>query len=104
MLTPCYLLQVPGSDYAAVMLTAAAEVPAVAWAAAASKSAGAKNALVASLALGCVCLLPPIVDSLLHVSGSAQAASGGIATDNSWSSTVTGACWLVVKVKVLCFC
>jgi hypothetical protein len=48
--------QVPERDYAAVAVTAAAEVPAVAWAVAASKGFGGRNALVASLVLGCACL------------------------------------------------
>lgn len=58
-------LQVPGSNYAAVMTTAAAEVPAVVWAAAVSKGYGGHTALVSSLVLGCACLLPSIIGSML---------------------------------------
>jgi hypothetical protein len=47
-------------------MTAAAEVPAVAWAAAVSKGAGGSTALVASLVLGGTCLLPAISTSALH--------------------------------------
>lgn len=78
--------QVPTSDYAAVMTTATAEVPAVAWAAAMSKGFGGRSALVSSLVLGCVCLAPAIVSTALSGS-SAQAATG---SDAGWSPSLTG--------------
>jgi len=78
--------QVPTSDYAAVMITATAEVPAVAWAAAMSKGFGGRSALVSSLVLGCVCLAPAIISTALGAS-SAQAAT---ATDAGWSPSLTG--------------
>lgn len=82
----CLAAQVPASDYGAVMLTAAAELPAVAWAAAASRGFGGSKALVASLVLAAACLLPGIFDSVLH-SGPMQAAGSG---DSHWSTSLTG--------------
>lgn len=38
----------------------------MAWAAAVSKGFGGSKALVASLVLGCACLLPAIASSALH--------------------------------------
>lgn len=79
-------LQVPTSDYAAVVVTAVAEVPAVAWAAAVSKGFGGSTALVSSLVLGSACLLPSIISTALHA-GAAHAAGSA---DTGWSSSLTG--------------
>lgn len=79
-------MQVPTSDYAAVVVTAVAEVPAVAWAAAVSKGLGGSTALVSSLVLGSACLLPSIITTALHA-GAAQ-ASGSV--DTGWSTSLTG--------------
>lgn len=83
----CLAAQVPASDYGAVMLTAAAELPAVAWAAAVSRGFGGSRALVASLVLAAACLLPGIFDSVVHSAGPMQAAGSG---DIRGSSSLTG--------------
>lgn len=80
----------PSSDYAAVMVTAAAEAPAVAWAAGMSKGFGGRTALTASLVLGGACLLPLILDSALHA-GAADAAGDAGGAGAAWSSSFTGA-------------
>ena len=80
-------VQVPSSDYAAVMVTAAAEVPAVAWAALMSKGFGGRTALTSSLLLGAVCLLPLLLEGALQ-GGAAAAAADGDGT--GWRSSLTG--------------
>eukprot|EP00878_Enallax_costatus_P025698 GHUV01027518.1.p1 GENE.GHUV01027518.1~~GHUV01027518.1.p1 ORF type:complete len:190 (+),score=37.91 GHUV01027518.1:109-678(+) len=53
-------LQVPNEDYLSVLITSAAEVPAVAWAAISANWLGKRAAVCTSLLLTAACLLPVI--------------------------------------------
>jgi hypothetical protein len=52
------ILQVPSAEYLSVLLTSAAEVPAVAWAAVSTNWLGRRASIATSLGLTAACLVP----------------------------------------------
>lgn len=83
----------------------------MAWAVAASRAYGGNTALVASLALGCACLLPSIIDSVLHAGAlSSIFTRRGAATEPSilfnlnWASCAGSSCCAPEAVSVFYNC
>ncbi|KAF6259151.1 major facilitator superfamily domain-containing protein [Scenedesmus sp. NREL 46B-D3] len=81
-------LQVPSAEYLSVLLTSAAEVPAVAWAAASTNWLGRRASIATSLGLTAACLVPCMAAAGLAGSsaapdGDAGAGWGSLAVDAS---------------------
>jgi hypothetical protein len=72
----------------------------VAWAAAASRGFGGSKALVASLVLAAACLLPSIIDALLHSGATQAAGSGDIPATGSITGGVPGLRILVLHAAL----
>ncbi|WIA28090.1 hypothetical protein OEZ86_010672 [Tetradesmus obliquus] len=84
-------LQVPSSEYLSVLLTSAAEVPAVAWAAASANWLGRRTAIATSLGLTAACLVPCMAAAAAAAAGGGSAGVGMDGDTAGWSTWAVNA-------------